>query len=321
VDAKVDRQDTPDTPNPNLFYRHRKRSEWGVGIFLWERDDKRAFRFADGEVRLFKQGFYDLMVPTVAPADGSADRLRVELAANTNLEIQCTVGDQLMLLLGEFPKGFAGPRWLDKHRGRGRRLKRHRDASIHQARELLAPGRIAKLDDAGAYRDVLDSLIEVLSHTDLVPGAHLAALRATKPTAALAGAIRGIAEDPEKNRLTGLQQALINAGGPATSWAVITAPAALLAPREHLCVRPSLLAQQGKIALGQFSAPKHPSAANYARYLELARRVEQELGELGYPPLDLLDLYDFMALTLRPGAHEQLERIHLQADEPEPSPT
>lgn len=319
MESKVDQEETVNTPNPNQLYRHRKREEWGVGIFLWERDDKRAFRFADGEVRVFKQGFYDLMVPAVAPADGSADKLRAELEANRNgqAEIIPTVGDQLVLMLGDFPKGFAGPRWLDRHRGRGRRLKRHRDAAVRQARELLAPGRIAKLDEAGEHVAVLDALIEVLSDTDLVPSAHIKALRVTKPTAELSAAIRALAEDPEKYSLTQLQVALANAGGPATSWQVLTAPAALLAPDKQLCVRPNVLAQQGKIVTPHFSAPKRPSAAGYARYLEVARHVDEELGELGYPPLDMLDLHDFMAMTLRPGAREQLERIHLQSKDAE----
>jgi hypothetical protein len=69
-----------------------------------------------------------------------------------------------------------------------------------------------------------------------------------------------------------------------------------------------------------FNAPKRPSATAYARYLELARHVDEELGELGYPPLDMLDLHDFMALTLRPGVREQLERIHLQSKDAQRPP-
>lgn len=319
MEPKVDREENANTPNPNLLYRHRKRDEWGVGIFLWERDDKRAFRFADGEVRVFKQGFYDLMVPTVAPSDGSADQLRAELEANRNgqIEIVPTVGDQLVLMLGEFPKGFAGPRWLDKHRGGGRRLKRHRDAAVRQARELLAPGRIAKLDEAGEHVAVLDALHDVLAATDLAPPAHIKALAATKPTPELSAAIRALAEDPDKFSMTSLQLAFANAGGPATSWQILTAPAALLAPAQHLCVRPNVIAVQGKVVMPAFNAPKRPSAAGYARYLEVARHVDEELGELGYPPLDMLDLHDFMAMTLRPGVREQLERIHLQSKDAE----
>jgi hypothetical protein len=41
--------------------------------------------------------------------------------------------------------------------------------------------------------------------------------------------------------------------------------------------------------------------------------VPRELTQLGHAPHDMLDLHDFMAVTLRPGARAELERIHLQA--------
>lgn len=314
MESTINGEQRPDNPDLGSLYRHAKREEWGVAVFLWERDDKRAYQFADGEVRVFKQGFYELMVPAAAPSDGSADGLRALLDGGQQKEIIPSVGDQLVLLLADFPKGFAGESWLDHHRGKGRRLKRHRDPAIGQARELLAPGRIAKLDGAGDHAAVLESLVDVLAATDLVPASHAKALAATKPTPELSGAIRKLAEDPERWSMTDIQVALIGAQGPATSWQVLTAPAALLAPDLHLCVRPSALATQAKFVKLHFTAPGRPSAAGYARYLEIARLVDEELSELGYPPNDLLDVHDFINTTLRPGVREQLERIHLQAE-------
>lgn len=314
MDPTINGEQHPDNPDLGSLYRHAKREEWGVAVFLWERDDKRAYQFADGEVRVFKQGFYELMVPAIAPADGSADGLRALLDGGQQKEIIPSVGDQLVLLLTDFPKGFVGDNWLDQHRGKGRRLKRHRDAAIAQARELLAPGRISKLDEARDYTAVLESLADVLAATDLVPASHAKGLAAAKPTRELSAAIRRLAEDPERWSMTDLQVALIGAQGPAASWQVLTAPAALLAPDLHLCVRPSALTIQAKFVKLRFQAPKRPSAAGYERYLEIARLVDEELGELGYPPNDLLDVHDFIVTTLRPGAREQLERIHLQAE-------
>jgi hypothetical protein len=57
MDIAIDSIDTRESPNEDALYRHKKREEWGVAVFLWERDGKRAFRFADGETRVFKQGF------------------------------------------------------------------------------------------------------------------------------------------------------------------------------------------------------------------------------------------------------------------------
>lgn len=307
--------DSPDTPDQDALYRHKKREQWGVAVFLWERDGKRAFRFADGETRVFKQGFYGLMVPAPVPADGSADELRAKVRASMSGkkdEIIPTVGDQLVLLLKDYPKGFAGDAWRDKHRGSGRRLKRHRDPAVKQARELLAADRIAELHEHGDYSGVLDSLVAVMAATDLVPSAHVNKLKDTKPTRDFSATIRDVAKDPAEATLRMMQAALVGAQGPATSWQILTAPLALLAPHKHMCLRPSVFGVQGRIVMPRFNPPKRASEAAYQRYLEVARLVEEELTELGHAPLDLLDLHDFVWMTLRPAAREELDRIHIQ---------
>ena len=307
--------DSDDTPDQDALYRHTKRAQWGVAVFLWERDGKRAFRFADGETRVFKKGFYKLMVPAPAPDDGSAEELRAKVRASMSgkkEEIIPTVGDQLILLLQDYPQGFEGETWRDKHRGSGRRLKRHRDPAVKQARELLDPQRVSDLHEHGDYAGVLESLIEVLADTDLVPSAHIAKLKKTKPTQEFSATIRDIAKDPAEATVRQLQAGLVGAQGPATSWQVLTAPLALLAPHKHMCVRPSVFGVQGRIVMPRFSPPKRASEAGYQRYLEVAHIVEDELRELGHPPTDLLDLHDFVWMTLRPAAREELNRIHLQ---------
>jgi hypothetical protein len=315
MEPAVDTDESMNTPDQDALYRHKKREQWGVAVFLWERDGKRAFRFADGEVRVFKKGFYQLMVPAPVPADGSAEELRAKVRASQagkKEEIIPTVGDQLVLLLKDYPKGFTGDAWRDKHRGGGRRLKRHRDPAIKQAREVLSADRIGELHKHGDYAGVLDSLVEVLAATDLVPSAHVNKLKETKPTKEFSATILAMAKDPDGTTLRMLQAALVGAQGPATSWQILTAPLALLAPHKHLCVRPSVFGVQGKIVMPRFNAPKRASEAAYQRYLDVARLVEEELEALEHPPLDLLDLHDFVWMTLRPAAREELERIHIQ---------
>lgn len=311
MDAAVNLDEPPDE---DALYRHSKRDKWGVAVFLWERDGKRAFRFTDGEVRVFKKGFYKLMVPAPTPDDGSADELRAKVRASASgkKEILPTVGDQLVLLLKDYPKGFAGDAWREKHRGSGRRLKRHRDPAIKQARELLAADRINEMHEHGDYVGVLQALVDVVAGTDLVPSAHVSKLRETKPTQDFSATIRAMANAPADVTLRQMQAALVGAHGPATSWQVLTAPLALLAPHKHLCMRPSVFAVQGKIVLPRFNPPKRASETAYQRYLDVAQHVENELTELGHPPGDLLDLHDFVWMTLRPAAREELDRIHQQ---------
>lgn len=309
----------PHAHTQDALYRHEKREQWGVALFVWERDGKRAFRFADGEVRVFKKGFYEMMIPAATPSDGSADELRALIlsgGSGKKGEIIPSVGDQLVLFLAEYPKGFAGDTWEDAHRGLhiegSRRLKRHRDPSIADAREQLSHERVTELLSAGNHAGIRDALVEVLAATDLVPSAQVNALRETRPTRELSLAIQAITRDPENATFGQLQTALVTAQGPANSWQILTAPLSLLAPSKHICVRPNALMSQGKIVMLRFTAPKI-TEAGYQRYLEVVRFVQTELTELGHPPGDMLDLHDFMAITLRPGARAELERIHLQA--------
>lgn len=307
------------THTQDALYRHEKRDQWGVALFVWERDGKRAFRFADGEVRVFKKGFYEMMIPAPTPSDGSADELRALILAGGSGkkgEIIPSVSDQLVLFLAEYPNGFAGDTWQDTHRGQhvegSRRLKRHRDLSIADAREQLSHERITELLSTGNHTGIRDALVEVLAATDLVPGAQVNALRETRPTRELSLAIQAISLDPENANFKALQTALVTAQGPANSWQILTAPLSLLAPSKHICVRPNALMAQGKIVMLRFTAPKI-TEAGYQRFQEVVRFVQDELTTLGHAPGDLLDMHDFMAITLRPGARAELERIHLQA--------
>ena len=315
MDVAVESEDANDTPDQDALYRHKKREQWGVAVFLWERDGKRAFRFADGEVRIFKEGFYQMMVPAPSPADGSGDELRAKVLAQAQgkkAEIIPNVEDQLALLMESYPEGFIGEAWRDKHRGGGRRLKRHRDPAVKEARELLDGERLAGLVKHGDYAGVLDQLVKVMSGTDLVPSSHIKKLKTTRPTQEFAKAIASICKNPAEATLRQMQTAYVAAQGPATSWQILTAPLALLAPHKHLCVRPSVLGFQGKIVHARFNPPKRASEAAYQRYLEVVRLVEERLSEQGHAPPDLLDVHDFVWITLRPGAREELNRIHIQ---------
>ena len=316
MDPAVDSEDSTDTPDADALYRHTKRDQWGVAVFLWERDGKRAFRFADGETRVFKEGFYQMMVPAPSPEDGSGDELRAKVMASAaganKIELKPTVRDQLMLMLESYPDGFIGEAWRDKHRGGGRRLKRHRDPAIKEAREILDGERIAELCKHGDYAGVLDSLVKVLSGTDLVPSSPIAKLKTTKPTRDFANAWARITKDPAEANVRQVQTAFVAAQGPATSWQILTAPLALLSPHKHLCVRPSVFGIQGKIVHARFNPPKRANQAAYERYLEVTRLVEEALNEFGHAPPDMLDVYDFAWLTLRPGAKEDLDRVHIQ---------
>jgi len=90
-------------------------------------------------------------------------------------------------------------------------------------------------------------------------------------------------------------------GGPA-HWEIATALSAIVYPKEHMCVQPTLIRKQLKSICSPGAAPAaKPSGAEYNRVLAVARVVTKKLGEQGEVPRDLLDVLDFMCLSLQPG--------------------
>lgn len=299
-------------------FRHEKRPNWGLGALVWERNGKRAYQFEDGQLRVFKRGFYHLLHRVDEPKPQRAMRVR-RLARRAQVEKiprgrkLPTLRDQIQLFLSEFPKGFIGDDWNEKHRGTDakRRRKSHRDPSASSATTRLAEPALAEAIERGDYREVLDRVIEVLRDTDLVPTREVKALAQLEPTKELANAfyeyLHGKEESP--HGFTSLLTALRGAGGPSASWPMMTALRALLDPKRHVCVRPSAFTAQLQMMMPGMEVPKHPTAAGYARFRKLARDVEASLIQQGHQPRDLLDVYDFIWLTLRPASKAKLESV------------
>jgi hypothetical protein len=95
---------------------------------------------------------------------------------------------------------------------------------------------------------------------------------------------------------------------------LLSALLGLVHPREHTCIRPSVFAAQAKMLMPAFKPPKSPTPMGYARYLQVARMVRDELIRHGHAPRDLLDVHDFIWTTLRPGARADLERAGRNAE-------
>lgn len=302
------------------LFRHSKRPHWGVAALVWERDEKRGYQFSDGKLRVFKQGFYGLFESAVAPGDGSAKAVRrlARLAMSEHVTEATrlpTLRDQIELFRIEYPGGFEGKAWQTKHRGiEGRkRLKRFRDPAIVDAAKL----GVAELDATIAAQDwvgVHTRLGDVASATDLVPSAQLRKLTKLRPSKNLAVALRNWlhteADQATKDRHF---NAFVRELGDAASWQLATAVAALVHPDSYTCVRTSAYLLQGKMLLSEFSVARRPNSRDYRRLCHVAETVRRELQEAGLPPADLLDVYDFMWLTLRPAARDALLAVPLVA--------
>lgn len=305
------------------LFRHAKRRHWGVAALLWERDDKRGYQFSDGNLRVFRKGFYHLFEKTAAPGDGSAKAVRrlARLARADDVTAAGrlpTLRDQILLFRRSFPEGFAGAAWQRRQRGVGvkkqlKRLKRHRDAAISEAHQLSAD-ELAGLIERSEWDEVHARLRRVLASTDLVTASALAKLDHVAPCRDLSVALRDWVAQDELADPSGQDRTevgrrfnhLVRLLGPAGSWPLVSAIAGLQDPEHHTCIRPTVFDLQAKMLLPNFSAEKHPRYVGYQRYLHVAHTVFDELENAGLGPQDLLDVYDFMWATLRPAAREEL---------------
>ncbi len=330
-EAAAAQETTPSTTdNPisdGVLYRHTLRPEWGLAILAWEHDGKRGYRFEDGTLRIFKRGFFKLfdevdvdIAKTRALSRAlhrDADRRATSEAtaagpAAADQEDRVALSDQIDYFTDLFAKGFRDPHWQTQKRGAeaGRRLKRHRQSAIDDARKRLASTRMAQAIESGDHQGAMDDLLAVLDSTDLVGKKRVDAIREldAAESTALLSALRALLWDDGSFAVhfDAWLSALRRAMGTAASWELATAPLALVHPDKHVCVRRSTFRAQAAYMSPRLRIDLKPSIAVYQRCLEMARRVMERLRQSGLEPDDLLDIHDFMRETLRPQAQNAI---------------
>lgn len=325
---------------PQSLYQHAKRREWGFAIVAWERDGKRGYQFEDGELRVFKDGYYHLLEEMLDVADGAdiAARLDAKRASagkkddkkkrgsrggrsSVNIEDLPTLGEQMLVFRTLFPGGFDDPAWIKEQRGGdGRALKRHRDAAIKRGQDGLNKDSLEALVNAGQTHSVIERACEVLDKTDLVTKAQVDPLRNTGRDSRLAQALLDFlhGEADLDTRFAMLCRALATATRKPPSWQLATAMGALVHPANHVCVRPSVFAAQARTMAPRLRPSKSPTSAAYTGYVEMAQKMETQLAAEGLEPRDLLDIHDFIWVTLRPAASAILDQIRADAAAPPP---
>ncbi len=314
-------------------FRHAKRPEWGAALLTWERDGKRAYLFEDGVHRMIAAPYYHLMNSvqldqtelsaafcqqisqmSVATAAGVLDPTR-DASSMFSFE------EQAQLLLGQFPEGFEGEKWRKRHRGDGakKRLKRHRDAVIKEASEVLKPEHLANAVEQGRDQELWEGICELLAGTDLVPPKDVKALRQRVPragravTLALAAVLLPEPAEDEADefsrRFTSLVNELKQMLGRLPSWPLVTSLMALSSPGEHFCVHPPSLGRQRKWMGERALNARKPNAMDYEKALRMATNLKEQLSPLGATAVDLLDIYDFIRAFTTPSASKRLEAL------------
>lgn len=320
------------------LYQHSKRKEWGLALLAWERDGKRGYQFEDGELRIFKEGYYQLLdeveeVENKATIIAKLDAKRAGAAKkddkkkrggiSSKAEDMPTPGEQVLVFTALFPGGFDDPKWIKDQRGEGgRALKRHRDHAIKRAQEELAKDSLDALLDAGQSRSVIERACTVLDKTDLVSKAQVDPLRKASRDTRLAQALRDFLHgtDDVETRFAHLCRALATSTKKPPSWQLATALGSLVHPQEHVCVRPSVFALQALTMAPRLRPSKTPTSMAYVGYVKMSKAVIDQLIADGQTPRDLLDVHDFIWVTLRPAAKEVLEQIRIDAAANPPPP-
>jgi hypothetical protein len=314
-------------PQPgDRLYQHSKRKQWGFAVLAWERDGKRGYQFEDGELRVFTKEYYGMLAEAECPPDQAA-RLLAKLGRQSGAgkggdgkakERQLTFQEQLQVFLAEFPEGFAGKRWKDEHRGEGvpRRLKRHRDFAVAEAAELLSAEALDELIAAGNHAEVARRLGEVVNGSDLVTRAQAEPIVRATPSPDLSKGVRELlyGGGELEARFDEMCRVLLEAGRKQLSWPLVTAVPAVVRPDAHVAVRPTVLGKQSQWAHPRLRWAAKPEGKAYARILAMAITVRDALTGAGHAPKDLLDVYDFMHVTLRPAATKVLTDVRRRMD-------
>jgi hypothetical protein len=297
---------------PSLF-AHKNRKDWGVGVLAWEADGKRGYLFANGEERTMAGDFFELMRRVEQPnAEETAAYAKLQkiLAARAKADDTerrgATFADHVERFRETYEDGLQDAKWIEEIRGEGaeRRSPRHRDAVIDEAAEQLSPSALDALISGQKHEQLWTLVTSILGRSDLVPAVQL-----RKPKSVTVEHQRGLAiaardllygKTPYEQRFDRYLAALAAFYGEPARWELATALSAIVHPKEHVCVQPTVFRQQLKATGTRGVVPARPGSAAYAKLLVIARFVGTQLTGQDETPRDLMDVIDFIRIALKP---------------------
>lgn len=301
-----------ETQFPSLF-SHTIKTEWGVGVLSEEKDGKRRYLFENGEERTLATGFYELMSRVESPTPEQQltyARLQGVLAARGSAESKSskgtvwTISNQLGRFRLAYSDGLSDQTWASEMRGsEGKRGTGQRQAILAKAESALSRTALDAAIEGGRHLAVWEALVGVLTSTDLVPAAQLKrAPTSGEPLRNLAVRLRELLHGDGNfdQRFDRWVAALTLAMGEQPRWELATAPAGVFHPREHLCVEPTAFRKQLKAWGGRAAPSLQPTGSGYASFLSVARLLANQLAAHGEVPRDLLDVRDFVVVSLKP---------------------
>ncbi len=319
-------QSETSTNGPVPLVRHTKKQEWGRALLLWRREEKRAYQFEDGNMRVFAERFCDFFQPARQPDPVLRELLRERAVADghmltdgskgkgkavANLGPTPTVADQIVVFNNLFEGGFLGTQWRDACRARekGKALKRHLDPVLESAQKQLDQAVLREHIENGNPTLVVSTILELVGKTTMATSKQLEVFRSLEVDDTLALAFVDFLYDvpaAKGGALNQLRLALAKQDLKKVPWTVLTAARALVHPETHVFVRPSAFRDQAKLLMPGFTLTTVPKPDAYARCLEMAIGIRSSLREAGMQPRDLFDVAEFMRVTLSKSNRDEL---------------
>lgn len=323
TDSKAEEHNTK---TEEALYYHSKRRDWGLALLAWDREDKRGYHFEDGKLRVFKKGYFGLLERVDAPLEDTervAAALRRRLGWREQARMVAPKRSaenvpfeyQLKLFKKIYPKGFNGSKWAKEKRGidTTRRLQRHRNMSLVEARKHLCRSNLNKHIQNEDFATIIETMLEIGNTTNLVTKSKLRALEqlSEEGTRDIGERVFELlhGEGQFAIRFERFIDALERATGGRPSWQLATVLISLFFPREHVCVKATTLRRQAACIGRRLTISAMPNAPMYERLRTITLDIFQRLRDAGYTPRDILDVYDFMETTLSPKAMKRIEAM------------
>ena len=305
-----------DMTTPTLF-RHKKKSEWGVGVLAGEDETRLRLQFEDGTFRTIAKTHDHLLEKVDNPSAETTAALGALLSERQEAmkgpatksrgpDVSPTeaIATQLERFMAAYPEGFADDKWVKEIRGEGqtRKLKSYRIIGLDAAKPL---GREAlkKALAEGTELEVFEAVVGLYKKTDLAtvktdvrPLTQLDEMRRREFAQALAGLLLG--EDALNLRVDRFIAELLRLGVKPT-WSLVTVPLGFAQPEAHAVIRPATVRKQAQRLGIAAKAPSPPTGRSYQAALQVVRSLDRKLRDRELQPRDLLDVGDFMAVSLK----------------------
>ena len=297
-------------------FRHVKRDEWGIGRVLSEGPFRRRLQFEDGQLRTFKRDYYHFLEVVRDPdpeskanLDSLVDAARADMGAKSGrrrsrpaLNPSEALSAQIAAFQELYPAGFQDPKWKAEVRGVGasRGKKSFRDPVAEKRPALLAKDNLQSgISERGASA-VFDDLLKLLRSTDL------AVIKTdVKPLEKVSDAGRAeifnallAAQDASTTAAYDDLVTVLDRNGVKATWTLASALLSLSDPHEVGPVRSATMRKQGKRLSHSQSLPNRPSGSGHDAAQAILQAVRTKLRDADLHPVDMLDVADFIAVTI-----------------------